>query len=259
LVIFRRFVHELDYNEETPGIIRPAFQVFLEAEGQQTAPKAVILQAEHAKLAGEIARHLRKEVFGELPREVLEAIAEHDLGWAGSDQAQLDANARQPMRPFPRLLVEEIVPPWKESVRRAEASSALKGVLVSRHFCALAATDPARRPFAEEENPRRQCIESQLGAKAQDLDRWTAAMGFCDVVSLYLCCGSQEPVEVALAHPALPQGREAKCVFLEWVGGEPRFSSPIVKEGANVSVRALEPGAAGSEMRDTVIEWVFLQ
>jgi hypothetical protein len=172
---------------------------------------------------------------------------------------QLDRSPQEPMRPFPKLAVKEIMAPWSESVRRAEESSTLKGVLVSRHFCALAEADPARRFFAEKENARRECIEAELDVPAENLSRWTAAMGFCDLVSLYLCCGSQEPVEIALAHPALPQAREATCVFLEWVGGEPRFSSPIILDGSNVSVRAMEPDVGASRMRDTVIEWVFWQ
>lgn len=237
--------------------MRPAFRVFLELQKRPGAPAAVILQPDHSKLAGEIAKALRPEVFGDLPEPVMRAVAEHDFGWRASDEAQLAAIRQHPPRPFPLLSAAESLPAWRESVRRAERESPLEGVVVSRHFCALAAQDPPHRPFADEENPRREAIEKSLGVAPADLDRFTGAIGFCDLVSLYLCSGAREPAEFPLGHPALPQSRNARKVFLEWSGEQPRFSSPLLAEGATVLLRAIHPDAGGAPSPFT-IEWRFI-
>src|SRR5581483_9034623 len=135
--------------------IRPAFQAFLESQLERKPPAAVILQADHARLAGEIAANLAAGAFGDLPPDVLEAIAQHDIGWDVSDRNQILHILETPLRPFPQLSPAEWFPAWEESIRRAEESSPLKGIIVSRHFCALTAQDPTHRWFAEQEIPRR--------------------------------------------------------------------------------------------------------
>jgi hypothetical protein len=257
-VIFRRSFDEQLALFRPPGI-RPAFPIFLELQNLLEAPRTVILQPDHSRLAAEIAQHLRPEIFGELPPEVLGAIREHDFGWERSDRNQLALVANRPLRPFPRLSPEETHPSWRESVRRARDSSPLKGVIVSRHFCALASQDPANRPFADEENPRREQIERDLKLAREDLDRWTAAIGFCDLVSLYLCCGSREPAEFPLAHSSLPAARDARKVVLEWKGEHPRFSSPVVKQGGTAGVKAWERVEGQPELWPVALQWQFLE
>ena len=149
------------------------------------------------------------------------------------------------------------MPSWRLSVRLAEERSRLEGVIVSRHFCALSTQDPARRPFADDENPRREAAEQRLELPREDLDRWTAAIGFCDLVSLYLCSGAQDPVELPLAHPSLAS--DTRKVVLEWTGGTPRFSSPLVEPGATVSVRVCELWDQGRALEQIVLTWEFLQ
>ncbi|HEY7391956.1 MAG TPA: DUF3891 family protein [Bryobacteraceae bacterium] len=249
-MIFRRLSHE---GGGATGI-RPAFPIFLELQNLPQAPHAVILQPDHSRLAGEIAKRLHASVFGDLPAEVLDAIREHDFGWEMSDRNQLANMRSEPLRPFPQLSPEETHPSWRESVRRAQESSPLKGVIISRHFCALASQFPPHFPFAEAENPRREQIERELKIPREDLDRWTAAIGFCDIVSLYLCCGAREPAEFSLAHPSLPSARQARKVVLEWVQGQPRFTEKIMVPGAAVYASAWEVPA----LHTTELEWRFL-
>lgn len=213
----------------------------------------MILQPDHSRLAGEIAQHLRADVFGDLPAEVLAAIREHDFGWESNDRNQLANIRSQPLRPFPQLSPEETHPSWRESVRRARESSLLEGVIVSRHFCALASQLPPHFPFAEDENPRRERIERELNIPREDLDRWTAVIGFCDLVSLYLCCGAREPTEFPLAHPSLPDASLARKVFLERVDGQPSFTPAIMEPGATVCAKAWEL----PDLHTTELEWRF--
>jgi len=257
-VIFRRSIDEQSILLRPNGI-RPAFPVFLELQNLPEPPRVFILQPDHSRLAGEIAQSLRPEIFGELPPEVLDAIREHDFGWERSDRSQFAHIAAQPPRPFPQMAPAETHPCWRESVRRARVSSPVKGVIVSRHFCALASQDPAHRPFAEEENPRRKEIERDLNVPFEDLDRWTAAIGFCDLVSLYLCCGAREAAEFPLAHPSLPAAHEARKVVLDWNGAQPRFSSPILQEGGTAGVTAWERSGDQPELWPVALEWRFLK
>jgi hypothetical protein len=251
-VIFRRSVDEQRNKPGSPGT-RPAFPIFLELQNLPQPPCAVILQPDHSRLAGEIAQRLRGDVFGDLPAEVLDAIREHDFGWERSDQDQLVNIANRPLRPFPQLSPKETHPSWRESVRLALASSPLKGVIVSRHFCALASQYPPHFPFAEDENPRRERIERELNISREDLDWWTAAIGFCDLVSLYFCCGAREPAEFPLSHPSLPDARGARKVILQWVDGQPNLTPPIVEAGADVRAKAWEL----PDLHATEIEWRF--
>jgi hypothetical protein len=252
-VIFRRSVDERHSKPGSVGI-GPAFPIFLELQNLPHRPCAVILQPEHSRLAGEIAQRLRGDVFGDLPAEVLAAIREHDFGWERSDRNQLAKIASQPLRPFPQLSPEETHPSWRESVQSALASSPLEGVIVSRHFCALASQYPPHFPFAEDENPRRERIERELNISREDLDRWTAVIGFCDLVSLYFCCGAEEPAEFPLAHPSLPAARGARKVVLEWVDGQPRFTPPIMEPGVAVCAKAWEL----PDLHTTELAWRFL-
>jgi hypothetical protein len=216
-----------------------------------------MLQPEHSRLAGDIAACLRPEVFGELTPEVIEAIRQHDLGWQESDSVQLAAIGSMPAKPFPLVPVEEAVRCWAESIRRAERISPIRAIVISRHFCALAQSDPAHREFLADETPRREQLEAGLNVPIGDLDRWTAVIGFCDLVSLYLCSGATDPIELPLAHPALPEARNAAKVVLDWDEGNPRFSSPVVKSGATVSINARERLDVSSDLRVRTFSWSF--
>jgi hypothetical protein len=229
----------------------PAFRVFLDSQQTGPGPDAVILQPDHSRLAGEIAARLRPEIFGDLPPEVVEAIAQHDFGWLASDEDQLAHITDTALRPFPALSPEETLPSWIACLRLAETASPLNGVIVSRHFCALAQSDPARGDFAAQQNPRRKHLERELNIPAEDLDRWTAAIGFCDLVSLYLCSGTHDPAEFPLAHPALPTSSDAPKLQVHWADGQPRFEPSPFLRNACLSARALEV----PRLRPLALEW----
>jgi len=256
-MIFRRIS-----NADTAGVqpgIRPVWPAFFETQLDSDPPYGIVLQADHGTLAGDLSARLHPDVFGPLTAEVIQAIAGHDAGWRSGDEAQLAAIADQPPKPFPLLSGGESTPYWIESIRLAERISPLSGVIVSRHFCALAQQDPSRRSFLEEEAPRRERVERSLGIAREDLDRWTAAIGFCDILSLYLCSGATDAVEIPVAHPALAESREARRVVLTWTSARPRFSSPVISNGAAVSLRIQERCDRSPKLRPQVISWRFAE
>jgi hypothetical protein len=236
---------------------RPAFQVFMESQKNIHAPYAVIFQWEHSQLAGALASALGEEPFGVLDPEVVEAARDHDFGWQASDAQQMGSLGEVGLRPFLSVRLEETLMAWERCIRHAGSVSPLMEVLVSRHFTLLGRGDPQRAEFVQSETARRESMEKRLPFGRGDLDRWTAAIGFCDLVSLYLCSGSRETVELRLAHPADPNAAEAPKVRLAWENGSPCFSRPMLKPGTPLSldVRAYE--GDGANTRPLSLAWSF--
>jgi len=165
-----------------------------------------ISQPAQAALAGMLAANLTADAFGTLPAEVIETISKHDTGWAMSDLNALERVAELRPKSFVESEAHEAVSAWTRSTCEARKRSALAGILTSRHFCLLTPQDgnAVHQNFVRTEIGRRQEIESQTNIPASDLDLYTAALGFCDLLSLCLCSGLAVTYHLPLAHPADP-------------------------------------------------------
>jgi hypothetical protein len=236
---------------------QPASAVFIETQKHVETPYAIIVQAEHARLAGDLAEALSEDAFGGLPPEVIQAVSQHDLGWDASDKNQLESLGQISPRPFPSLSAQETLPSWRRSVAHAQSVAPLVDVLVSRHFSLLGRGDPARADFVRTETERRAGIERVLPYAAADLDRWTGALGFCDLLSLYLCSGAHQPVEFPMAHPADPAAAHAPKTTLSFDDGSPRFSSPVFKSGTHVSLTVRAYSGRGTDLSPLSLDWRF--
>jgi hypothetical protein len=245
-------------EQKMPPEAQAASAVFLQTEQQVRPPYAVIFQAEHSQLAGELAKALREEIFGDLHPEAIQAAGQHDLGWNQSDTAQMEQLGQTELRPFPALRTAETLPSWRRSIEHEANAAPLVHVLVSRHFCLLGAGDPERAAFIQNETERREDIERILPIAPADLDRWTGAVGFCDLLSLYLCSGSQEPAEFPLTHPAAPDAAQAPKVTLFWNEDRPQFSKPILKPGAKLSLAVRQYQGEGKETTPYTLQWNFV-
>jgi hypothetical protein len=208
----------------------PAF-----AKTQQHAPDfaACISQPAHAALAAQLATALNPAIFGALPPEVIDAVGRHDAGWAESDLAALERVVEQQPQSFVAVPPKHAVTAWRRSIRQAEAHSPLAGILISRHFCLLAPRDhdPHHAAFVEQENQRRAPLEAASSVPRDDLNRFTAALGFCDLLSLCLCSGLTGAVEIPLAHPADPASQHAPKVTVSLAGDTLRFDQPTMSPG----------------------------
>ena len=229
----------------------------MQTEKNVSPPCIIIFQPEHSVLAGAIARALVPDLFGELPAEVLAAIAQHDYGWSSSDTAQMQSLAQRLPRPFPALSNEEIMPSWRASIQHARSQSRLAYVIVSRHFTTLATGDESKAAFVEEETERRASVEQDLGCATSDLNRWTGAIGFCDLVSLYLCCGSEEAAEFPLAHPADPDSANARRTILSKEDGSLYFSPPTLKGAVPLSLECRSYAGDTADTAPYRLEWRF--
>jgi hypothetical protein len=234
-----------------------ASAVFIETQKHVEAPYAIIFQAGHAKLAGDLAEALSEDAFGGLPPEVIQAVSQHDIGWDPSDKSQIESLGQTSPRPFPSLSAQETLPSWHRSVANAQSVAPLVYVLVSRHFSLLGRDDPDRADFVRAETERRAGIERALPYAPADLDRWTGALGFCDLLSLYLCSGSHQPVEFPMAHPADPAAAHAPKITLSFDDRSPHFSSQVFKSGTHVSLMARSYSGRGTDLSPLALDWRF--
>jgi hypothetical protein len=217
---------------------RDAWQAF--AETQQSAHKfeGCISQPAHASLAAQLAAILSPAIFGALPPEVIEAIRRHDGGWAEPDLAALERIVEQQPTSFVALPPKHAVTAWRRSIRQAEACSPLAGSLISRHFRLLAPRDgePPHLAFLEQEGKDRAPLEAASSVSCDDLDRFTAALGFCDLLSLCLCSGLTGSVRIPLAHPADPASQHAPKVTVSFGGGTLRFDQLTMAPNCSIHV-----------------------
>ena len=224
------------------------------AQRQVCLPCLLVPQPAHAVLAGELAGALT--CFGELPPEIKRAIQMHDTGWASSDAQQIERlRSGQAAKALPvsflAISPAEVEEAWTASINTVETFSRVGAVVVSRHFTLIAQHDRAHRRFLQAEKSRQQ----RLGGNPEDLDRWTAALGFCDLVSLYLLSGLRSPQDFPLAHPSSPQAQTAPRVNLQINGNEIRFTPGTVRPGSVLTIQALKHPLPPQGPRAETLTW----
>jgi Protein of unknown function (DUF3891) len=225
-------------------------------------PCLLVPQPAHAVLAGELAGGLVAPGFGELPPEIVRAIQMHDTGWASSDAQQIQRlrSGGQPSHaapiPFVAIPPGEVVEAWTASIDSVEAFSKIGAIIVSRHFSLLAEHDQAyHQRFLRTEKLRQQKLESSTMAGGEDLERWTAALGFCDLVSLYLVSGLRSEVEFPLAHPASSQAKTAPRARMQIDGRKLHFTPETVRAGCALSIQALKHPVPAQGARAETLTW----
>jgi hypothetical protein len=150
---------------------------------------------------------------------------------------------------------------WTDSTDSVEALTKTGAIIVSRHFSLLAQHDPAHpQRFIQAEKSRQQRLEGSTAKSGEtpkdgDLDRWTAALGFCDLVSLYLLSGLSREVEFPLAHPASPQAQTAPRVTMRIQGRHLHFTPATARAGCTLSIQALKHPVPAQGPRAETLTW----
>lgn len=190
---------------------QPAWPVIERTQKQSAGSYWLVTQPDHAALAGALATHFVAPGFPKVDALMARAIEVHDEGWAIFDaEARVNAAPAVDGRSKPVSFLE-IEPPqflraWTASINRAERVSAGGGYIVSRHFCALgegrlaSAIDCPEnsgllRAFLACEARRRDRLQPQAGLDEAELETLLRVLQFCDLLSLYLCCGARDAVE----------------------------------------------------------------
>jgi hypothetical protein len=224
------------------------------AQRRSALPCLLVPQPAHAVLAGELADALT--CFGELPPEIKRAIQMHDTGWAQLDAQQIErlrSGHGSKAAPVSFLAVppSEVEEAWTASIKTVESFSKAGAVVVSRHFSLIAQHDPAHRRFLQAETSRQQ----RLGGNNGDIERWTAALGFCDLVSLYLLSGLRGPEDFPLAHPSSREAHAASKVTLQVEGQVIRFAPQSARAGSVLSIQALKHPLPPNGPRAETLTW----
>ena len=232
-MLFRRLTADPSSAYERSSDAEPAFAAFRKTQQSLPVPFGLLYQSEHSRLAGALARALSPDVFGDLTQDVIAAVADHDCGWDPSDRKQFEsiAEGSAPVS-FTAMSPEQTLPSWVGSIAHGKQLGPLAEILISRHCCLLGTGAEEHEEFVERETKRRVQIESAALYSQAEYDRWTAALGFCDLLSLYLCSGSRAAVQLPLAHPE--RRLNDRTVVLDWsapdrpILSEPIFSSDVV-------------------------------
>ena len=234
----------------SPGFVS-AWEAVAKAQRAQAAKYRVIRQPDHARLSGELARHFATPTMPPMAEEIIRGISLHDEGWSEFDSGLHKLRAT-PARYADGIALDEGGKPlsfldikagdflhaWRGSIAAAEAVAPIAALMVSGHFYRLGKFGlntghypPAEaalvQQFVEEEECRREGLAAIETRPLEEIEYWIDVLQFCDLLSLYLCCGSKDCVE-----------------FSQRIGGPRETIRLRVKDGVNV----LSPSLFAQEM-----------
>jgi hypothetical protein len=227
----------------------PAWQAVERLQRAQAPAYRLVTQPDHALLAGALAALFVAPGFPALDPLVVRAIEVHDAGWSLLDP-EADPSAPPALDDAGKpLSFIEVSPPdflraWGASIDTAEHVCAAGGIIVSAHFRRLshhrlnAAKDSAEHvallhQFDERETLRQQRLRPLTSVTDRDLASFLEALQFCDLLSLYLCCGAEEEVE-------FPQDFAAGRVRLRHRDGRVELDPSPFQRGADASPQQVE-------------------
>jgi hypothetical protein len=185
----------------------PAWNVVEQSQRKIAGDCWMITQPSHAALAGEFAARMAGVNLPNLDAPIIRAIALHDAGW-GMPDAQAIMQSRSVGQGAPKSFVAcgvgEFVNAWEKSIDVAASASATGGFIVSRHFERIAKVNspkssqddsPAMESFLQNEAARQAKLAARQEHTPEELESLTDVLQFCDLLSLYVCCGAQQNVE----------------------------------------------------------------
>lgn len=186
----------------------PVWDVIAETQHAQHATGAELVpQASHAVLAGVLAQGFSPGVAPQLDAaaDVIQAIALHDIGWTALDYEIL--MGKRPPSSFLDETPERFVRAWTASIEAARDAAALAGLMVSRHFSRLGEYRQAQQAdddadaaliadFLARECKRQELLFGDVSKTVAEVEALVDVLQFADVVSLYLCSGSERAVEL---------------------------------------------------------------
>jgi Protein of unknown function (DUF3891) len=214
----------------------------------------LITQPSHAALAAELAASISAPQFPVAEQQILQAIALHDAGWGVPDaQAIMSSRSVQQQQPesFIATSVPQFLAAWEKSIETCQAVSPAGGYIVSRHFWRLAehrvksVEDESRQDrqklesFLKAEEKRQKKLASRQSLSIDKLELLTDLLQFCDLFSLYICCG-------AAGSAVFPQyfGVEMK---VRNEGDSYALDPPVIQPGSEFVFAALRHPATKQE------------
>ncbi|HKR29742.1 MAG TPA: DUF3891 family protein [Terriglobales bacterium] len=181
----------------------PAWLAVEERQRESASSYWLVTQPAHAALSGELAASLREDLFGAIDDTVARSIALHDSGWSMADAEQIQqlrANPKLKPKSFVEFSADQFLRAWTASIDTAEKFAPIGGFLVSRHFERISMRNGGEdrsklQKFRASENQRQQRLKAKIQIENAALERLVDALQFCDLLSLYLCCGSRQSIK----------------------------------------------------------------
>ena len=222
----------------------------------------LVTQADHAILAGDLAANISSPLFPKLDPHVVRAIALHDGGWAQFDSDGYADTIKGRPRSFLEMAPLEFLSAWRDSIYIAENASPQGGIVVSGHFSRLAETrlqaasdapDDTQRlqSFIANEGERRKRLATIDGCSREDIEILIIdVLQFCDLLSLYLCCGAPDNVEFPqrFCDRAIRIFRESEVLRTE-----PR----VFGAGVSLGVQARRYSASSDDLKVTTLPFIL--
>ena len=143
---------------------------------------------------------------------------------------------------FLEMTVEEFLVAWQDSIANAANASPVGGAIVSEHFCRLTRTRLQSHSDEVQERgrlhhflARQRDFQAELQLRhnhpAEEIAVLTDVLQFCDLMSLYLCCGAAQPV-------TFPQTFGAKRICISRRDGIYQLQPSILGKGASLGFTA---------------------
>jgi Protein of unknown function (DUF3891) len=200
-----------DPKGERVGELEPAWTIVSRTQAVETEQYLLIGQPDHARLSGELSALFRSPLLPEINDQISKAIAAHDDGWTRFPfERELHGepprtNTGRPKH-FMQIPVQESIAAWTGSIKSAGEISRLGEYMVSAHFSRIGRArlqaqvdtpEDTRRlqEFVRGEEQWQASHEAEIGLPKEALSEYVDLLQFCDLLSLYLCCGSIQPAE----------------------------------------------------------------
>jgi hypothetical protein len=251
-----------------------AWEAIARAENTISAKYHLVRQPDHARLSGQIAKQFSIAGAPALDDDIMRGISLHDEGWSDVDcgrellqatpasysetNVALSATGR-PLS-FLEIKTGDFLRAWRGSIEAAETVAPIAGLIVSGHFQRLGrfgistgtysqdGSYHVREFLACEEERERKLLRLQSRSE-KEVEYWTDVLQFCDLLSLYLCCGSEESVE-------FPQriGPTGETIKLRVQDGMFVLSPSLFAQQIEFSLEA-QPYPAEAKMLSEKLRW----
>ncbi len=209
----------LDYEAQRQAAPVAAWDAVASTQKRTASAYLLIRQPDHARLAGELAQALRLPSELTLDDEIVEGISLHDEGWAYFDDSpanyqatEVQVSGEYALKPdgkpvsFLDVRAPDAIRAWTASIDAAEDRAPTAALIVSEHFVRISRFGVSAghygeedcasvRTFLDAEQARQRRLQPQQKRSKEELQYWTDVLQFCDLLSLYLCCGSTEPIQ----------------------------------------------------------------